>query len=155
MEYCKCIAKNDQGIENILILVNKIKKHNISYFEGTMRYFIREHPPYKDSFIYYDHDNNDFKFISASKAYILKYKRWADYEQNDVVWIRENTFCFLCVEPFSVIVSNATFLEKENDIRSLAVKFYEYITKTCEKEDMIWKSIINKSNNTDKIIKLF
>lgn len=152
----KIIPKNDEGILLIISLLNKVLAHNENFFKGTLQFFTQSHPALPDSLIYYDVDNNDFKFISRSKALKVNVNRWADYNSNELSWIKGIEYAIFSKAPFFVICSNANWLTdmQRNSIDDKARYFNEYIHKSCTAEIDYWKSLLIETKK-DEALPLF
>lgn len=140
METTKIILKNEEGIHFILNNLSKLKDKNEAYYANTLKYFTKDHPPFPESLIYYHPEDNFFRFISRVKLTNIPVRDWEDYNGNEVCLIKTNTFAYLSVEPFLIIVSNAQWL-LDNMVPYDSVNyFHNYMHEKVDIERKEWKS---------------
>jgi len=144
----KLFLKNSQGLRDILHLLNLIDDHNPHFFENTINYMTRVHPPFDSSWIYYHPTQNSFKFIGRDSKKIGRLltdvlpTTWKNYNPYCPYWVHENTFSYLSIEPHIVLVSNAAWVMNRNDIKQMAYDYYAYIKDHVAKEREIFKSFM-------------
>lgn len=151
MTTLRILPKTEEGIKSILRTLDIIGNHNVSYYNNTFKFFLGQHKPFPNSFMFFEPSSNSFKFMSGSKLSNLEITSWNDYSPKELSLIQESTFQYYSTYPFLVIVSNANFLLGSMP-SNIGEHFYHYMKNTVQKEKNVWSSLLAKK---EKIVELF
>ena len=151
----KLITKNDAGIFDILSLLDKLNDHNSVYYQNMLDYFVWKHPPFPNSLLYWEPEENAFFFMSKSKLLTVPVFNWEQYNSNIAPSIiKVENFGYLNVAPFSIFVSTADWLY-DGAKNSSPQWIIDYMIKYITLERNTWKSKLSLLNSNIKTNPLF
>ena len=160
------LKKGQEGAKTILDVITALRAKNLNFFRNTFNYYFTKHPPFANSSLCYDCNNNDYKFISNSQLNDLSAVSFKDYipgDSNNL--IKEHTFFYGVIDPHNVIIADANWIYNISltvnshnliDLRDKATEdFYNWYKKVIGYEYSSFKNILNNKEVKQPNKKLF